>query len=124
MSPKGKCSSAEGSFSWRVTQSFISCLRSLNYGAIDFEHSGITGAQGGPNFAPYIKLPGRGRPECTVRGDHGRDPDEDGDSAGVDRLRDLLSVITGNDDADDEEEEEVIALAKPTALLWGSILSK
>ena len=87
---------------------------------VDFEQLGITVCSvGGTNFEPYVKLlsaEGLNVPFAVVTDG---DPDEDGDSTGVDRLRNLLSVIAGKDDADDAEEDEVIALAKAHGLFIG-----
>lgn len=87
---------------------------------IDFEQLGITVCSvGGTNFEPYVKLLGAKGLNVPFAVITDGDPDEDGDSAGVDRLRGLLSVITGNDDADDEDEKEVVALAKSHGLFMG-----
>jgi len=84
---------------------------------VDFEQLGITICSvGGTNFEPYVKLlsaDGLNVPFAVVTDG---DPDEDGDSAGIDRLRNLLFVITGNDDP---KEDEVIALANGQGLFMG-----
>ena len=87
---------------------------------VDFEQLGITVCSvGGTNFEPYVKLlsaEGLNVPFVVVTDG---DPADDGDSAGVDRLRGLLAVITGTDDADSEEDDQVIALANAQGLFMG-----
>ena len=87
---------------------------------IDFEQLGITVCSvGGTNFEPYVKLlsaKGLNVPFAVVTDG---DPDEDGEIAGVDRLRGLLTAITGNDDADDVKDSDVIALGKTHGLFMG-----
>jgi putative ATP-dependent endonuclease of OLD family len=87
---------------------------------VDFEQLGITVCSvGGTNFEPYVKLlsgDGLNVPFAVITDG---DPDEDGDSAGIGRLRNLLAAITGNNDADDEEEDGVIVLANAHGLFMG-----
>lgn len=87
---------------------------------VDFEKLGITVCSvGGTNFEPYVRLlsaDGLNVPFVVVTDG---DPADDGDSAGVDRLRGLLAVITGTDDADNEEVDQVIALANAQGLFVG-----
>jgi putative ATP-dependent endonuclease of OLD family len=87
---------------------------------IDCERLGITVCSvGGTNFEPYVKLlsPQGLNVPCAVITDG--DPDETGKSAGVGRLRVLLSVITGTNDADDEEDQEVVSLAAAQGIFMG-----
>ena len=87
---------------------------------VDFEKLGITVCSvGGTNFEPYVRLlsaDGLNVPFVVVTNG---DPADDGDNAGVDRLRGLLAVITGTDDADNEEDDQVIALANAQGLFVG-----
>lgn len=87
---------------------------------IDFEQLGITVCSvGGTNFEPYVKLlsaEGLNVPFAVITDG---DPDEDGDRTGVNRLRNLLSAITGSDAADEEDEDSVVALANANGLFIG-----
>lgn len=89
-------------------------------GGVDFEQLGITVCSvGGTNFEPYVKLlsaEGLNVPFAVVTDG---DPDENGGSAGVARMRNLFSVITGTDDADNKKPSEVITLANAEGLFVG-----
>jgi putative ATP-dependent endonuclease of the OLD family len=87
---------------------------------IDFEQLGITVCSvGGTNFEPYVKLLGTEGLNVPFAVVTDGDPDEGGHRAGVDRLRGLLSVVTGNNDSNDKDEEDVVALAKSHGLFMG-----
>jgi putative ATP-dependent endonuclease of OLD family len=87
---------------------------------VDFEQLGVTVCSvGGTNFEPYVRLlsaDGLNVPFAVVTDG---DPDADGDSAGLDRVRNLLSVLTGDADLDEQEDDEVVALAHTHGLFLG-----
>lgn len=87
---------------------------------IDFEQQGITVCSvGGTNFEPYVKLlstEGLNVPFAVITDG---DPDDVGDKAGIARLGNLLSVITGTNDAEGKTPDEVVKLANAEGLFVG-----
>ncbi len=87
---------------------------------VDFEQLGVTVCSvGGTNFEPYVRLlsaDGLNVPFAVITDG---DPDSDGDSAGLERLRNLLSVLGGDTDLDEQEDDEVVALANAQGLFLG-----
>src|SRR5208283_5839450 len=82
---------------------------------VDFEQLGITVCSvGGTNFEPYVRLLGPNGLNVPFAVVTDGDPDPDGQSAGLDRVRNLLSVMTGDTDLDDEED--VLTLANADGL--------
>lgn len=87
---------------------------------VDLEQLGVMVCSvGGTNFEPYIKLLGANGLNVPFAVVTDGDPDPEGDSAGLERVRNLLSVITGDADLDDREDREIIALAKAHFLFLG-----
>ena len=79
---------------------------------VDFEQLGITVCSvGGTNFGPYVKLLGDDGLNVPFAVVTDGDPDPEGESAGLHRVRSLLAGITGATDLDDQEDKQVIHLA-------------
>jgi putative ATP-dependent endonuclease of the OLD family len=87
---------------------------------VDFEQLGVTVCSvGGTNFEPYVRLLSAGGLNVPLAVVTDGDPDPDGGSAGLDRIRNLLSVLTDAADLDEKEDEEVVTLARAHGLFLG-----
>lgn len=88
--------------------------------AVDLEQLGITVCSvGGTNFEPYVRLLGEDGLNVPFAVITDGDPTPEGESAGVERVRNLLSAITGDSDVGDQDDDDIIALAKNYGLFVG-----
>ena len=89
-------------------------------GGIDFEQLGISVCSvGGTNFEPYVKLLGPDGLNMPFAVITDGDPLKTGSSAGLKRVRRLLAVITGSDEADAEKDEDLIELGETHGIFVG-----
>lgn len=87
---------------------------------IDLEQLGVTVCSvGGTNFEPYVRLlsdKGLDVPYAVVTDG---DPNEEGKRIGIKRVRNLLRVLTGDEEIDTHKDDRIIEMAAANGLFVG-----